>query len=473
MKSQRRPAVAPASHRRRAGCPDRPLVMNSIATPAARRHRSPPAGGPVHEGAACPTPTRPGPPQPTSLRRPRTAPAERPVRIDGLRRQGDHRPRGSRGRAQAPRHVHRLHRRARPAPPGLRDRRQRGGRVAGRLRRHHRRHPPRRRRRPRQGQRPRHPHRHPPAEKISAVELVLTQLHAGGKFGGGGYKVSGGLHGVGSSVVNALSTRLEVAVRQKGHVFRMSFTDGVPDGPLEQQEAPDRTDRHDDHLLGQRRHLRDRRLRLRDDPGPDAADGLPQQGPEDQPRRRADRASPPTRATSTSTTSTRTSSVEDRRQDDESTAGGAGQEGQAGHLPLRQRPRRLRQPPRQQQEQRAGAPRGHLHRGRGRGPLRSPRARDAVDQRLQRVGAHLRQRDQHPRGRHPRGGLPRGDDQARQRLRAQARTCSRRRTRTSPATTSARASPPSSRSSSPSRSSRARPRPSSATPRSRASSSAP
>ena len=80
-----------------------------------------------------------------------------------------------------------------------------------------------------------------PVEGISAVELVLTQLHAGGKFGGGGYKVSGGLHGVGSSVVNALSTRLKAAVRQKGHAFRMSFTDGVPDGPLEQQEATDET----------------------------------------------------------------------------------------------------------------------------------------------------------------------------------------------------------------------------------------
>ncbi|MBC9820287.1 DNA topoisomerase (ATP-hydrolyzing) subunit B [Terrabacter sp. MAHUQ-38] len=80
-----------------------------------------------------------------------------------------------------------------------------------------------------------------PVEKISAVELVLTQLHAGGKFGGGGYKVSGGLHGVGSSVVNALSTRLKAAVRQKGHVFRMSFTDGVPDGPLDRQEATDET----------------------------------------------------------------------------------------------------------------------------------------------------------------------------------------------------------------------------------------
>ncbi|MDN5791198.1 MAG: DNA topoisomerase (ATP-hydrolyzing) subunit B, partial [Micrococcales bacterium] len=80
-----------------------------------------------------------------------------------------------------------------------------------------------------------------PVEQISAVELVLTQLHAGGKFGGGGYKVSGGLHGVGSSVVNALSSTLKVAVRQKGHVFRMSFTNGVPDAPLQQMEETEET----------------------------------------------------------------------------------------------------------------------------------------------------------------------------------------------------------------------------------------
>ena len=73
-------------------------------------------------------------------------------------------------------------------------------------------------------------------EGISGVELVLTQLHAGGKFGGDSYAVSGGLHGVGSSVVNALSSRFEVEVRQKGHVFRQSFTVGVPDGPLSKDE---------------------------------------------------------------------------------------------------------------------------------------------------------------------------------------------------------------------------------------------
>jgi DNA gyrase subunit B len=80
-----------------------------------------------------------------------------------------------------------------------------------------------------------------PQEGRSAVELVLTQLHAGGKFGGGGYKVSGGLHGVGSSVVNALSTRLDAEVHQKGHVFRVSFAGGVPLAPLEKGERSERT----------------------------------------------------------------------------------------------------------------------------------------------------------------------------------------------------------------------------------------
>jgi DNA gyrase subunit B len=80
-----------------------------------------------------------------------------------------------------------------------------------------------------------------PVEKKPAVEVVLTVLHAGGKFGGGGYAVSGGLHGVGVSVVNALSTRLEVEVRRQGYVWRMSFDDGVPTGPLERGERSDST----------------------------------------------------------------------------------------------------------------------------------------------------------------------------------------------------------------------------------------
>jgi DNA gyrase subunit B len=71
-----------------------------------------------------------------------------------------------------------------------------------------------------------------PIEKRSSVEVVLTTLHAGGKFGGSGYAVSGGLHGVGSSVVNALSEKLLVEVRRQGGVWTQSYRDGVPDAAL-------------------------------------------------------------------------------------------------------------------------------------------------------------------------------------------------------------------------------------------------
>lgn len=80
-----------------------------------------------------------------------------------------------------------------------------------------------------------------PVEGKSTVEVVLTILHAGGKFGGGGYAVSGGLHGVGSSVVNALSTRLDVEVKRQGNAYRATFHNGVADAPLSKDEATDET----------------------------------------------------------------------------------------------------------------------------------------------------------------------------------------------------------------------------------------
>jgi DNA gyrase subunit B len=80
-----------------------------------------------------------------------------------------------------------------------------------------------------------------PTEGIPTLQVVLTILHAGGKFGGGGYAVSGGLHGVGSSVVNALSVRLDAEVHRDGYVWRQDYRRGEPTGEIVKGEETDRT----------------------------------------------------------------------------------------------------------------------------------------------------------------------------------------------------------------------------------------
>src|SRR5687768_6382881 len=76
-----------------------------------------------------------------------------------------------------------------------------------------------------------------PATKKSALEVIFTVLHAGGKFEHGSYKTAGGLHGVGASVVNALSTELLASVKRDGSLWEMAFKRGQPSGPLKKAGA--------------------------------------------------------------------------------------------------------------------------------------------------------------------------------------------------------------------------------------------
>ena len=296
-----------------------------------------------------------------------------------VRRQGHHRPRGPRGGPQAARDVHRLDRPARPAPPRLR-----GASTTRSTRRS-----PATATRSRSSCIPTTAAPSPTTaaasrstmhekEKRPAAEVVLTTLHAGGKFGdGGGYKVSGGLHGVGVSVVNALSERAAPGDQPRRlRLGRRTTSAASRSAELKRGAKTKETGTKITFLPD---------LEIFEEIEFDF-------------QTLAERL----RETAFLTRGLKIELVDERGAD------------QPGHVPVRGRHRGLRPPP--EREQGRAAPQGHLLRRRsGRRPGRGG---DAVEHLLPGVDLLLRQQHQHPRGRHPPLRLPLRADPDPERLRA-------------------------------------------------------
>ena len=122
-----------------------------------------------------------------------------------------------------------------------------------------------------------------PKWNMPAVELVLTNLHAGGKFGQGAYKYSGGLHGVGAKCVNALSDWFKVEVSRDGKVYSMEFARGVTTQKLDRRRQV-QGHRHADHLQARPDHLHHHhRVQVRHPGQPPARAGVPEPGRRDRP----------------------------------------------------------------------------------------------------------------------------------------------------------------------------------------------
>ena len=226
-------------------------------------------------------------------------------------------------------------------------------------------------------------------EKMPAVQVVLTMLHAGGKFDASNYKVSGGLHGVGVSCVNALSQEFDVEIWRDGFAWEQDYSKGAPTSKLRKM-GPSKRRGTKVHFLPDKTHLHRHRVQLRHAGPAPARTRLPEQGPGDHAHRRAHHRH------------------QDRRE-------------QAAGVQVRRRHRGVHQASEPRQ---AGAPRqADLHGGRARQRRHGDRA--AVQRRLLRDRLHLRQQHQHRRRRHASLRLQDRADPHHQRRRAVSSASSR------------------------------------------------